>query len=63
MAVTNLRTGSGVRGCADPVPGAVAPRALITGITGQDGSYLAEQLAGDGVEVVGVLDAEVPVDH
>ena len=33
----------------------MAGRALITGITGQDGSYLAEQLAGDGVEVVGMV--------
>ncbi len=32
-----------------------ARRALITGITGQDGSYLAEQLLADGVEVVGVV--------
>ena len=31
-----------------------APRALITGITGQDGSYLAELLAAEGVEVHGV---------
>jgi GDPmannose 4,6-dehydratase len=30
-------------------------RALITGVTGQDGSYLAEQLAADGVEVYGLL--------
>lgn len=30
-------------------------RALITGITGQDGSYLAEQLAADGHEVWGLL--------
>jgi GDPmannose 4,6-dehydratase len=30
-------------------------RALITGITGQDGSYLAEHLAADGVEVYGLL--------
>src|SRR5437879_11415068 len=30
-------------------------RALITGITGQDGSYLAELLLGKGYEVVGVL--------
>jgi GDPmannose 4,6-dehydratase len=29
-------------------------RALITGITGQDGSYLAELLLGKGYEVVGV---------
>src|SRR5665647_867587 len=26
-------------------------RALVTGITGQDGSYLAEQLAAEGTEV------------
>ena len=31
------------------------PRALITGITGQDGSYLAELLLGKGYEVVGVV--------
>jgi GDPmannose 4,6-dehydratase len=30
-------------------------RALITGITGQDGSYLAEFLLGQGYEVIGVL--------
>jgi len=30
-------------------------RALITGITGQDGSYLAEFLLGQGYEVVGVV--------
>jgi GDPmannose 4,6-dehydratase len=30
-------------------------RALITGIAGQDGSYLAERLVADGVEVHGVL--------
>jgi GDPmannose 4,6-dehydratase len=35
--------------------GAGAPRALITGIAGQDGSYLAELLVGEGVEVHGVL--------
>lgn len=32
-----------------------ARRALITGIGGQDGSYLAEQLLEDGVEVVGMV--------
>ena len=32
-----------------------APRALITGITGQDGSYLAELLVAEGVEVHGVV--------
>ncbi|MBA2495998.1 MAG: GDP-mannose 4,6-dehydratase, partial [Acidimicrobiia bacterium] len=30
-------------------------RALITGITGQDGSYLAELLLGKGYEVVGMV--------
>ena len=30
-------------------------RALITGITGQDGSYLAELLLSEGYEVVGML--------
>jgi GDPmannose 4,6-dehydratase len=29
------------------------PRALITGIAGQDGSYLAERLLADGYEVIG----------
>ncbi|MBW3609044.1 MAG: GDP-mannose 4,6-dehydratase [Actinobacteria bacterium] len=33
------------------------PRALITGITGQDGFYLCEQLQGAGYEVVGVVRA------
>jgi GDPmannose 4,6-dehydratase len=33
----------------------VAKRALITGITGQDGSYLAELLLGKGYEVVGMV--------
>ena len=32
-----------------------AKRALITGITGQDGSYLAEHLLGLGYEVVGMV--------
>ena len=32
-----------------------APRALITGIAGQDGSYLAELLVAEGVEVHGVV--------
>jgi GDPmannose 4,6-dehydratase len=31
------------------------PRALITGVTGQDGSYLAEFLLSKGYEVVGVV--------
>src|SRR4051794_34107333 len=32
-----------------------APRAVITGITGQDGSYLAELLLGKGYEVHGII--------
>ena len=32
----------------------MAKRALITGITGQDGSYLAELLLEKGYEVIGV---------
>ena len=32
-----------------------AKRALITGITGQDGSYLAELLLGKGYEVHGLV--------
>jgi GDPmannose 4,6-dehydratase len=31
------------------------PRAVITGVTGQDGSYLAELLLGKGYEVIGVV--------
>src|SRR5579885_3057825 len=33
----------------------MSPRALITGITGQDGSYLAELLLGKGYDVVGMV--------
>ena len=33
----------------------MAKRALITGITGQDGSYLAELLLAEGYEVIGVM--------
>ena len=33
------------------------PRALITGITGQDGGYLAEQLVAEGTEVHGLIRA------
>ena len=31
------------------------PKALITGITGQDGSYLAEFLLKQGYEVIGMV--------
>ncbi len=33
----------------------MAKRALITGVTGQDGSYLAELLLGEGYEVIGLV--------
>ena len=33
----------------------MAKRALITGITGQDGSYLAELLLDEGYEVFGMI--------
>ena len=33
----------------------MSKRAIITGITGQDGSYLAERLLDKGYEVVGVV--------
>ena len=38
-----------------PLGGNVTERALITGITGQDGSYLAELLLDKGYEVVGMV--------
>jgi GDPmannose 4,6-dehydratase len=37
------------------VEGEVAKRALLTGITGQDGSYLAELLLAKGYEVHGII--------
>jgi len=39
----------------------IAKRALITGITGQDGSYLAELLLSRGYEVIGTSRATAPV--
>ena len=36
------------------------PRAFITGITGQDGSYLAEFLLGKGYEVHGLIRRDAP---
>jgi GDPmannose 4,6-dehydratase len=33
----------------------MSPRALITGVTGQDGSYLAELLLDKGYDVVGMV--------
>ncbi|RYH70880.1 MAG: GDP-mannose 4,6-dehydratase [Alcaligenaceae bacterium] len=37
------------------------PRALITGISGQDGGFLAEQLSGLGWEVSGIVTPHSPV--
>lgn len=39
---------------ADPIGQGMTRRALITGITGQDGSYLADLLLGKGYEVHGL---------
>ena len=49
---------------APPAPAtATAPRALITGITGQDGRYLAELLHAAGVEVwAAARDGRVPTE-
>ena len=38
-------------------------KALITGITGQDGSYLAELLLGKGYEVYGIMRRKSVVDY
>jgi GDPmannose 4,6-dehydratase len=40
---------------ADPQTSSSSRRALITGITGQDGSYLAELLLEKGYEVIGLV--------
>jgi GDPmannose 4,6-dehydratase len=47
-------TGAPVGACAVE-ESLVAKRALITGITGQDGSYLAELLLAQGYEVIGLM--------
>src|SRR5881396_3877002 len=51
------RGGAEKRGEPTPAPERGQPRrtALVTGITGQDGSYLAELLLEKGYEVVGVV--------
>ena len=41
-------------GGSDKIPGSMTKRALITGITGQDGAYLAEFLLAKGYEVHGI---------
>ena len=44
-----------LRGLFEDFLGVMRPKALITGITGQDGSYLTEWLLGRGYEVHGVV--------
>lgn len=39
------------------------PAALVTGVTGQDGSYLAERLLGEGWQVHGLVRASVDPDE
>src|SRR5262249_114747 len=43
------------RSAQEPVRSHMAKRALITGITGQDGSYLADLLLDKGYDVVGMI--------
>jgi GDPmannose 4,6-dehydratase len=52
-SITNssLPTADGLRN----LPATMAQKALITGITGQDGSYLAELLLAKGYEVHGII--------
>ena len=64
-AQTSLEDGPATaRSTGSGSTGADVPRALITGIAGQDGSYLAELLLEKGYEVAGVVrgspDALVP---
>src|ERR1019366_8854348 len=48
----------GVRGVSAATP----QRALITGISGQDGSYLAELLRDEGIELHGIVRARADGD-
>ncbi len=41
----------------------MAKRALVTGVTGQDGSYLAELLLENGYEVYGIMRRKSKVDY
>src|SRR4051794_5524574 len=54
-----VRSGDTARQCTGPVTvtlaRSVAKRALITGITGQDGSFLADLLLEKGYEVHGMV--------
>ena len=53
--------------CAAVTAPRPARRALITGLTGQDGLYLAEELLAEGTEVVGLVrpgsDAPLPAER
>src|SRR3954465_7693019 len=58
--LSRISTGSSVIRRASLRPYSVCtlwrmPKAVITGITGQDGSYLAEQLLDRGYEVHGIV--------
>ena len=50
-----MRAQSGDAGCRGPEEDGVSKSALITGITGQDGSYLAELLLAKGYVVHGLV--------
>jgi GDPmannose 4,6-dehydratase len=52
---TPARKGGAHKRKPAPQPGQPRRTALVTGITGQDGSYLAELLLAKGYEVVGVV--------
>ena len=39
------------------------PTALITGVTGQDGSYLAENLLNKGYDVIGMVRRSSTVNY
>lgn len=57
-----MGTGAENEGSVGTVPRAVAVTALITGITGQDGSYLADQLRAGGRDVVGLARSGADLD-
>src|SRR5205807_4041576 len=51
------------KGASKSLPDETMPRALITGITGQDGSYLTELLLDKGYEVHGVVRPTTVLEH
>ena len=46
-----------------PIRKGAMPTALITGVTGQDGSYLAENLLRKGYEVIGMVRRSSTVNY